>query len=113
MNLNYIELPILISYSIAKWCNLDFGQNISYKISAAAKGDGSSQNIDTFYDKDLDLGLIAGLRVPLPSKFTLIGRYYLGLSSISELNFTDVNGETTSVKEYNRTGQFGISYRFN
>lgn len=108
INLNYIELPVLISYYPKENFAIDFGPSFAYKISAVAKSDGSSNNIDDYYNKNFDFGISAGLRFHLSDNVLLIGNYYHGLIKIDELIF---NSNSPNVPFYNRTFQIGAGYR--
>jgi hypothetical protein len=101
LNVNYIELPILFSYSIKNLLSVDLGVNPSYKASKSL-----------LVDKDFDFGAIGGLEFQLTERFTAIGRYYYGLSIISEIELSNGSNAPIGIESlYNRTIQFGISYK--
>jgi hypothetical protein len=111
VNLNYIDLPILLSYQPIKQINIDLGPNVSFKTSAVGINGSTKNNVDFIYDKNIDFGISTGLRFNISNKVALIGRYYHGLSSVVDASYADVNGNTTKVTFANRTLQFGLSYR--
>jgi Outer membrane protein beta-barrel domain len=99
LNIGYLELPILLSYSI-KFLSIEIGPNISYRITST---------VDAY--KDFDFGLNGGIRVKLTDNFFASSRYYYGISAISEFEFRDVNNQFLGkVTEHNRTIQIGIGY---
>jgi hypothetical protein len=111
INLNYIDLPILFSYQPVKKINIDVGPNISVKTSAVATDGKTTNNLDSIYDKNIDLGISTGLRFNLSDKVAIIGRYYYGISSVEEITVADVNNNKTKFTFANRTLQFGLSYK--
>lgn len=112
INLNYLEFPIIISYAIRKKFAIDLGPSFSYKLSAIAKGNGSSNNVNDLYNKDFDYGIASGLRFNLTDKFSIIGRYYFGLGTVDRVVYVDVNNSNrTDIKFHNRTIQVGLGYR--
>lgn len=110
-NLNYLELPILLSYSLIEKIGIDLGPSFAYKISSVAKGENFSNNIDDLYDKNVDFGISTGVRFNVTDKIVLIGRYYYGIAKVNEFTFADVNNNQTTVSYYNRIIQLGIGYR--
>ena len=110
INLNYIELPILLSYSPIKQINIDLGPNFALKASSKATGAFSTTNLDNMYSK-FDFNISGGMRWNVGSKVSVIGRYNYGLSEIQENTNVVVNGKTTKATYYNRTIQFGLSYQ--
>jgi hypothetical protein len=110
INLNYIELPLLISYAPIKILAIEAGPDFSYKISARARANGNSANLNDIYKNDFDLGLVSGVRVPL-GKLSIIARYYVGLVSLSDVHYATQNGQQTTTKEYARSVQIGVAYR--
>ncbi len=111
INLNYIDLPILISYQPMKIINIDLGPNISFKTSATATDGKTTSNVDNLYNNNIDFGISAGLRFNITDKVAIIGRYYYGLSPVDEITYADMNNNTTKVTFANRTLQFGLSYK--
>lgn len=101
IRINYLELPLLLSYRI-KPIGIEFGPNISYKLSST---------LANAY-KDFDFGLEGGLRAYLSEKVFITARYYYGIATIGEIVFFDSRGRTLgSVTERNRAIQFGIGYK--
>lgn len=100
IKVNYLELPILASYSIKSFA-IDFGPQVSYRLSST---------IDAY--KDFDFGLIGGARFNFAGNFSMIAKYYYGLTAISEIAFTNSNGQSLgNAGDYSRNIQFGIGYK--
>lgn len=110
INLNYIELPILLSYSPIKQINIDIGPNFALMTSSNATGVFSNANLDEIYS-NLDFSISGGVRWGVGNKISIIGRYNCGFSELAENYSVVANGKTTKATYYNRTIQFGLSYR--
>ncbi len=102
VKLNYIEIPLNLSYSLIKPLNLDFGLNTALKVH-------ESGVIDLF--NKFNFGLTSGLRFKLTKELTVIGRYYYGLVSIGELGYFDVSGNQLKSNMFNRHIQFSLCYK--
>jgi hypothetical protein len=112
VNLNYVELPILLSYSPIESLSIDFGPSFAYKISAVTKSDGSKNNSDNRFEQNFDFGINGGLRFSATKRISVIGRYYYGLVAIEEFVFRDVNNNPDgSLNVYNGSIQMSLSYR--
>jgi hypothetical protein len=110
MNLNYLELPVLLSYSPIEWLGIDLGPNAAYIVSAKIKSDGHSANADP--DNKIDLSISGGVRVRINEKISILGRYNYGLTTVYEIEFRGLNNEDSgSKKTYHRNIQFGMSYK--
>lgn len=111
-NLSYIELPVLVSYSPMDWLGIDLGPSVAYQFSAHAKSDDGKNDLSNVFDKTLDVGLNAGVRVKANEKVAFVFRYYYGLRSTYETWILDINDAPTGeIKYFNRSFQFGLSYR--
>lgn len=111
VKLNYLELPLLVAYTPLKWIGIDLGASVSYRLSTTFSTDRPQTTFDDFKDKDFDLGLIGGLRVPLFGRVSVLGRYYLGVTPVAGIEYRFVDTETITTKEYMRTVQLGLNYR--
>jgi hypothetical protein len=112
VNLNYLELPLLLSYSPIEFLNIDLGPNFAYKLSAVSKSDGTSRNIDNVFEEDLDIGITGGLRFNVSEKISIVGRYYYGITSLFEFSILDdQNNPLGSGTAHNRNIQVGLSYK--
>lgn len=110
-NVNYLELPIIISYAPLPWAGIDLGPSVAYQLSAFAKSDDGKDDIGSAFDKKLDVGINAGLRVKVNEKFAVVFRYYYGLAAILTVETRDENNMPTGeLKYFNRSAQLGVSY---
>jgi hypothetical protein len=111
VNLNYLELPVLLSYSPIEWLGIELGPNAAYIVSATIKANGSSRSVSEAYDK-IDFSIAGGVRIKINEKISAIGRYNYGLTTVDEIKFRDQNNVSLgSMKTYHRNIQFGMSYK--
>lgn len=111
INLNYLEVPIIVSYSPVKKLAIEAGPDVAFKLSAMAKGDDTKNKLDLY--NAVDFGLTAGARFNITERIDIVGRYYYGLIAIEEINFRDMNNNPVGDgREYNRNAQVSFSYRF-
>lgn len=110
VKVNYIELPLLLSWSATDWLGVDLGPNPALRVSTILKQSGSKAKVDLY--NDLDLGVVAGVRFKINERLLILARYCYGLVPIGEVEFRDANNRTISVvKEYNMNGQVSVGYR--
>lgn len=109
---NYLEVPVIVSYSPIVWLGIDLGPSVAYQLSAYAKSGDGKNDISDAFDRKLDLGLNAGLRVKANEKLAVVFRYYYGLTSILDVDMRDENNMVTGqINYFNRSAQLGVSYR--
>ncbi len=121
IRLHNIRLIPELEYSILKSLGIYAGANIGLKVTESYKQTAdeewiSRSEIDTNTRgvvKDIDFGLSGGLRYYFLEQFNLTFKYSHGLTNISNILFTDLNGVAFEGKEYNRTFQLGLGYTFN
>lgn len=102
--IQYLEIPVLVSYSIVENLEIELGPDFGFKISE--KSDQSGIDFETF-----DFGATIGLRYNLTEKLFLSVRYYYGLTSIAVLYGSyPVNGPASESKTFNRVLQFSLGY---
>lgn len=106
INLNYLELPLLVSFAFIKMFRVEAGPSVSYLLSANALTDGTPDGSEVF-DKPLDFGFTGGIRINFNNKISMVGRYYYGLSPNRSFPTTLPDFNPTSV---NRNFQVGLSY---
>lgn len=88
-NLNYIELPVLATFNVAKNLNIHAGPYVGYLVSADVKDVDDNGTINGAVDlnednfKRWDVGLAAGLGFDI-SNFTIGARYNYGLTEIGD-----------------------------
>jgi hypothetical protein len=110
-NLNYLELPVLVSYSPIEWLGIDLGLTAAYFVSAKIKSDGhSAGNADP--DNKFDFSISGGVRVRINQKISALCRYNYGLITVYEIRFRGLmNEDLGAMKTYHRNIQFGMSYK--
>jgi hypothetical protein len=106
VELNYLELPVILSYSPAKVFSLELGPTAGLKVSAKSSYYGNY--IDDYYDQSVEFGLTGGIRFSFLRKFSIASRYYYGLSRISTI-LVD-NNKDEELVEHNNNFQFSLYY---
>lgn len=102
IKLDYITLPVLAKFPIAKNLSLETGPQIGFLISGKYKDNDSNKTIpDT---KTIDFGLNAGLNYELNNGVFFQARYNLGL--------TDVGYAGDNIRASNAVIQFSIGKLF-
>jgi hypothetical protein len=104
MRLNYIELPLLISYQPIQWLHIEAGPSLGLNV-------GSNLYADVY--ESPDGGINGGLRFNLTPKWSVLGRYYHGVTPIEKIQFTNGPAGTppaAMAKFYNQTLQFSAAY---
>lgn len=108
----YLDFSPEITYHLADFLSLGMGGYIGFKLDEEqriAGGEWSSTK-DLEFIKSTDFGLVGSIRGNLHN-FFLVMSYQHGLQDISNLQYTDPNGEPlTSGKQRNRNIQLGIGY---
>lgn len=99
--LNYVEIPVLLSYNLLDKLEFELGPNLGIKISEKSDMPGISY-------ESLDIGLSTGLKFGLTDELFMSGRYYHGLTSIATLYASASDGES---KSFNRTMQISLTYK--
>lgn len=111
----YLDVLPQIEYRLLQNISVGAGFNIGFKIGEDFKAEHepwyTNENIEI--TKSTDFGFVASLKYHI-DKFHLLGRINYGLANISELTFTDVNGQTLDdTKMKNTNIQVGMGYTFN
>jgi hypothetical protein len=108
VDLNYLEIPILFSFTPIKSLDLDFGGNIAIKILS------TTDYIDTY--RGFDFGLCSGLTFRLNERIMFVSRYFHGLSSIKTIDYNNnpdplINVNVPLIDLYNRSFQLSLGYK--
>lgn len=109
----YIDIIPEVDYRVLDFLSLGIGVNYGFKTQEQVKG-GNGDWIDPpIFDliKSRDWGMTGKIKVHHKNLFGFV-RYNLGLKNITEVSYTDVNGEPLDVKQRNRNLQIGIGYTF-
>lgn len=104
--ISYLEIPILLSYSIIEKLEIELGPDMGLKLSEKSDISGLSY-------ESLDFGVATGLRYNLIDKIFLTGRYYHGLTSIETLAASSAPSGPPfdESKSFYRVIQFSIGYK--
>ncbi len=107
INLNYIELPLLLTFFRFKLLSLEAGTNTSIKLSAKEISDNGKKDVSDRFNKPFDFGISGGIRAIIGQKISIAGRYYHGLLSVLQFPLTAPNTFPTSSS---KTIQFSLHY---
>lgn len=106
--LNYLNVPVLAKFYVAKGLSIDLGPQFGFLIGAKqwAKVDGNSASVDIKdVVKGFDLGVGMGLSYNISDNILVQARYNLGLTDGWKNNDSDD-------KFKNNVIQVGVGYRF-
>ncbi len=81
LHLDYITIPIMAKYYVAKDFSLEVGPQIGFLIAAKAKSGGESASVKEFF-KSTDFGVNFGVGYDFGENLILGLRYNLGLSQV-------------------------------
>lgn len=92
LHLNYINIPVLLTYTLPQGLFFQTGPQLGILMSAKAKGDdGSSEDVkDAFSSTDFTWVFGTGVLIP-KSNFGFNARYNLGISSLGKDGGTSKN----------------------
>lgn len=112
VNLNYINAPILISYSPFEKFSILLGPEVGYRLSAKTTVGGTTNDTKSIYDSNFDLGINAGISYRLIDKLDIGVRFNRGfVSTISDIEFFNQIGiETDNTKLYNQGFSVLLTY---
>ena len=109
LKLNYINVPVMFKYEVAKKLSLEAGPYVGFLVSAKLKAEISGLGSDTQDAKDLfkstDFGLGLGMNYDFSDVIFANFRYSAGLVEIG-----DADGDSNNIKNSNL--QFGLGFRF-
>ncbi|WP_370392426.1 porin family protein [uncultured Winogradskyella sp.] len=96
LKLNYLSLPIMAKYKVAKGLSLEAGPQISFLLSADEEVEVDSESVEvdvSDFVKSVDFGLGFGASYELDMGLFFTARYMLGLSNINDFegDFTNRN----------------------
>jgi opacity protein-like surface antigen len=103
---NYLNIPVLAEYNIAKGLNVEAGPQLGFLLSAEAKPtSGASTDLKSDL-KSTDFALVLGLNYKFTENIGADARYNIGLSDINA-----TSGTNNSIS--NDVLQIGVFYLFN
>jgi len=76
LHFGYIEVPTLLSWTPAKWINLEAGPNIAFKIYSKNE---NGVAVDEVFNKNIDFGFVAGPRFNFTNNFSVGAHYWLSI----------------------------------
>ncbi len=90
--LNYVELPVLLTYNVHKKISLQAGPSLGFLINASIKTNGVSKDI-THDTEERSIGLTVGASYAFSSRLSFCTRYQHGFNHIGI-------GQRSSVSEF-------------
>ena len=104
LNVDYLNIPVLAKYYVAKGFSLEAGPQVGLLLSAKIKAGGEEED---FKDevKGIDFGANLGLGYKLDNGLNFSAKYIVGLANISE------DSDDSDVK--NSVVQVSVGYSFN
>ncbi len=105
VRLSYINLPVMADITLAEGFSLQGGPQIGFNISADAKYDGDTTDLEDV--KTIDFGVGIGAQYILPMNLFFQARYVIGVTNI----FEEIGGEQFDAK--NSVASLSIGYFFN
>jgi hypothetical protein len=104
----YIEVPLLLSWTPAKWISLEAGPNVAFKISS------NEFPLEDAFDKNVDLGFVAGPRVNITNNLSVVARYWVSTVPFVDYDFYDATGmHLGKLKVYNRSVEISLAWTYN
>ncbi len=105
-NYNYLNVPILFKYYLARGFSLQGGPQLGFLLSAKLKGGfNESESLDLEDNSFLDFGFNVGVGYQLGSDIFFNANYNMGLTNVVDNDLTDVNRQ-------NRVFQVSVGYKF-
>jgi len=114
ITLNYIDVPVVLSYNVYKSIAIDVGPSVGFKTSTRIQtGTASSADASETYSAPIDYGANFGIRMDILERFSVITRYYLGFKSVtsSSPSSPSYSLSTEDTSFYNRNLHVGLAYR--
>ena len=103
----YIAVPIFVSYNVYKPLSIDFGGEYSRAVNS------SSAFYKVLFSNRNFANALVGLRYNICTNFDVHARYLHPLSKISEIQWTDYNGQLLNKSKLrSRTFSLAVGYNF-
>ncbi|MFK7908308.1 MAG: outer membrane beta-barrel protein [Chitinophagales bacterium] len=110
---SYIDVIPEIEYKLLGFLTAGVGFNYGFLINEQSRFENNKWSEIQELISPSDFGLTGKLKVTHNNFFGLV-RYNFGLKNISNISFSDENGDLiVGVKQYNRNLQLGVGYAFN
>ncbi|MEL7119311.1 MAG: porin family protein [Bacteroidota bacterium] len=113
VHLHYFSIPLMVYFLPTEKIALGLGTEVTYLFDRTSNqpNQTSPQLLDALYDQDVDISLNTGAKIQLANRLWLEARFNLGLISVQEIEYTDINGQALGiVNAHNRTFQLGLGY---
>lgn len=101
--LTYLEVPFIASYEATPWLSAEAGPSLGLKIT---------DNTPSKYFNTIDAGANLVVRIKLDSSWSLLARYYYGLSTVDKL-YWQGPGPGDLMRLYNQNLQLSATYSLN
>lgn len=105
IRLSYINLPIMADVTLAEGFSLQGGPQVGFNISADAKYDGDTEDIEDV--QTIDFGVGIGAQYILPMNLFFQARYVIGVTNV----FEEIDGFQPEAK--NSVISLSVGYFFN
>lgn len=92
LSLHYLSLPTMIYYRPNEKISLGAGVSLGYLLDAKVKMGDDKNDVSSIYDREFDLGINLGFQFDISPALFLDARYQWGMTSVTDLVFTDQNG---------------------
>ena len=110
--LHYLNLPVVADVRLWKGLSLQGGIEVGSLLGAYTKSAGEKVDNKRLYE-DFDFGLVGGIEYRFNDAFFIGARHILGVSSIQQIEFTDVNGTSLGKgSSRNQATQISAGYRY-
>ncbi len=120
MALHYIDLPVMVTYSIKEHVIIDLGLVSGYLFARQGEKDGYVYDNEDFEEfRKIDFEWLAGVNYKITKNFIVNARYSYSIRPIRNLEVADTSygliGRTLGFTSglYNNFLTFGIYYQFN
>lgn len=120
MSLHYIDLPVMITYTIEEHIVIDLGLVSGYLFARHGEKDGYVYQDEDFEEfRKIDFAWLAGVNYKITKNFIINARYSYSLRPIRNVEVADTSygliGRTLGYTSglYNNFLTFGIYYQFN
>jgi len=111
LRFGYIEIPLMLSWSPAKWINLEAGPNIAFKMYSKTE---NGVSVDEVFDQNIDVGFVVGPRFNFTNNLSVVTRYWWSIVPFSDHDFYNANGVPLGKLEvYNRAVEISFAWTFN
>lgn len=110
--LDYLHLPILLTYKFGNRWSVVTGPEIGYAVASFSKAENADRVRNKFLDLNMELSILAGLQYAINHNFSIGCRFNQDLTTHTKFKFTDQNGdEVGTMRTYNKYLQLMLKYQ--